>query len=147
MRVQKLGPFAAAVLLALVPPAHLRSAEKPPETVHVTYHAAPARMEELLDLVRQQWRGCRRLGLMLETPHVLLSGKEDGGKPYLVEVLRWRDEDAPDSIPDHYPQIAAIWKRMGECVEKRGGHPGIEIEPMELLGAEPTGLAPAEGRK
>jgi hypothetical protein len=145
MRSRNFGIPAAILVSAFL--AHgrpLGAAEKQPETVLVTYHVVAGKMDDLLEQVRRQWHDCRRLGLMLESPHVILSGLEEGGKPYLVEVLRWRDADAPDSIPDRYPQVAAIWKRMRECVEKRGGHPGIDIEQMELLGVEPTGVAPAQ---
>jgi hypothetical protein len=36
-----------------------------------------------------------------------------------------------------YPQILAIWNRFNALVEKRGGKPGIEIDPVEVVGEAP----------
>jgi hypothetical protein len=67
-----------------------------------------------------------------------MTGKESGGKPVIIEILRWRDGDAPDSIPEKYPQILAIWNRLNALVEKRDGKPGIEIDPVEVVGEAPA---------
>jgi len=67
-----------------------------------------------------------------------MTGKEDGGKPFVIEILTWRDGDAPDSVAQMYPQVLAIWNRFNALVEKRGGKPGIEIDPVEIVGEAPT---------
>ena len=133
----------AFVLALLLSSTALASPPKPPETVLVTYHVLPGKVDALLDITRQTWVIARRRGLILDTPHLGVSGKEDGGKPFVVEILRWRDGEAPDSVPEHEPEIAALWKRMGDCVEKRGHASGIEISEVDVVIGEPRGFAPA----
>ena len=120
----------ALLVAALLIPAALPAAG-PPETVHIAYHVQPGRLDEFLKAVVEQYPECLKLGLVLPTPHLVMTGKEDGGKPVVIEVLAWRDGDAPDSVPRTYPQILAIWNRMHALVEKRGGRPGIEIEMQD----------------
>ena len=111
------------------------TAASPPETVHVTYHVQPGKLDDFLAVLRQHFPACRKAGLVLAEPHLILSGKEDGGKPVVIEILTWRDEDAPDSVPEHYPEIKKIWDGLNALVEKRDGDPGIEIDQMEIVGA------------
>src|SRR3989442_15628298 len=84
--------FAAAVLAT-----GLAKAAGPPETVHVSYHVQPGKLDEFLSVLKQHHPVCRKLGLVLAEPHIILSGKEDGGKPVVIEILTWKDSDAPDS--------------------------------------------------
>ena len=104
---------------------------KDPETVVVTYHVRVGKEAEMEKLMREDhWPLLRRLNLVFETPHVLVRGTESGGKPYLREVLTWRDHDIPDNAP---PDVEAVWKRMYDYVEKRDGKSAIEIEEVDLL--------------
>lgn len=105
----------------------------PPETVHVTYHVQQGKLDEFLGVLKEHYPACRKDGLVLESPHLILSGKEDGGKPAVVEILTWRDEDAPDSVKEKHPDVAAIWNRLNALVEKRAGKPGIEIDAVEIV--------------
>jgi len=120
--------FATAVLMA-----RLAAAAGPPETVHVTYHVKPGKLEEFLRVLQQHHPACRKLGLVLAQPHLILSGKEDGGKPVVIEILTWKDSDAPDSVPKHHPEIKKIWDQLNALVEKRGEKPGIEIDEMDIV--------------
>jgi hypothetical protein len=120
--------FAAAVLAA-----GLATAAGPPETVHVTYHVQSGKLEEFLSVLSQHHPACRKLGLVLAQPHLILSGKEDGGKPVVIEILTWKDSDAPDSVPGHHPDIKKIWDRLNALVEKRGDKPGIDIDEMDIV--------------
>lgn len=109
------------------------AAAGPPETVHVSYHVQPGKLEEFLGVLKQHFPACRKDGLVLESPHLILSGKEDGGKPVVVEVLTWVDGDAPDNVAEKNPDVLAIWNRLNALVEKRGGKPGIEIDQVEIV--------------
>jgi len=109
------------------------AAAGPSETVHVTYHVQPGRLDAFLAVLRQHYPACRKLGLVLAEPHVILSGKEDGGKPVVIEILTWRDGDAPDSVPEHHPEVKKIWDGLNALVEKRGDKPGIEIDEMDIV--------------
>src|SRR3989454_10774595 len=120
--------FAVAVLTA-----GLATAAGPPETVHVTYHVQQGKLEEFLSVLKQHHPACRKLGLVRAEPHLILSGKEDGGKPVVIEILTWKDSDAPDSVPGHHPDIKKIWDRLNALVEKRGENPGIDIDGMDIV--------------
>jgi hypothetical protein len=108
----------------------------PPETVHVTYHVQQGKLDEFLSVLRQHYPACLKEGLILPEPHIILSGKEDGGKPVVVEILRWKDEEAPDSVEAHHPAVKKIWDGLNALTEKRGGKPAIEIDEVEIVGAE-----------
>ena len=121
--------FAATVVFT----AGLATAAGPPETVHVTYHVQVGKLDEFLGVLKQHHPACLKLGLVLAEPHIILSGKEDGEKPVVIEILTWKDSDAPDSVPGHQPEIKKIWDKLNALVEKRGGKPGIEIEQMDIV--------------
>ena len=124
-----LRAFLATGLLA---PA-LALAAGPPETVHVSYHVQAGKLDQFLDVLKQHYPTCRKDGLVLASPHLILSGKEDGGKPVVVEILTWRDGDAPDNVAEKNPDVLAIWNKLGSLVEKRNGKPGIEIDPVDVV--------------
>lgn len=114
-----------------------RLAAAAPETVHVTYHVQPGKLGEFLDVLARQYPAGRRAGIVLAEPHLILAGKEDGGKPVAIEILTWRDADDPDDVATKYPEIKALWDRLNALVEKRGGKPGIEIDAMDLVAPAP----------
>lgn len=126
-----------AALAVMTGPVPARAGE--PETVHVTYHVQAGKLDEFLKVLKDHFPACRKNALVHAEPHLILTGKEDGGKPSVIEILTWRDGDAPDSVAEKYPEILAIWNKMSALVEKRGGKPGIEIDQMEIVTA---GTAP-----
>ncbi|MCA1581680.1 MAG: hypothetical protein LC796_09890 [Acidobacteria bacterium] len=128
MRSTVTGLFLAASFMT-----RLVFAAGPPETVHVTYHVREGRLDEFLSALKQHHPACRKLGLVLAEPHLILSGKEDGGKPVVIEILTWKDSDAPDSVPDHHPEVRKIWDRLNALTEKRGDKPKIEIDEMDVV--------------
>ncbi len=129
--MKKLWSSLAVIAWVSLPVLGKAGGAKDPETVSVTYHVRPGKEAEMEKLMREDhWPLLRRLGLVFEAPHVLVSGTEAGGKPYLREILTWRDHDTPDDAP---PEVEAVWKRMYDYVEKRDGRPSIEIEEVNLL--------------
>jgi hypothetical protein len=123
-------PLAFASTFACAP---LSARAGAPETVHVTYHVKPGKLDEFVTALKAHYPACRKLGLVLDQPHLILSGKEDGDKPWVVEVLTWRDGDAPDSVSAKYPEVQAIWDRLNALVEKRDGRSAIEVEQAEVV--------------
>jgi hypothetical protein len=124
----------AALVVSIALLSGIAFASGPPETVHVTYHVQAGKLDELLGVLKEHYPACRKLGLVLAAPHVILSGTEDGGKPVVIEILTWKDGDAPDSVPEHHPEVKKIWDRLNALVEKRNDKPGIEIDQMNLVG-------------
>ena len=121
-----------ALLGAAILAAGPAGAAGPPETVHVTYHVQAGKLDEFLGVLRQHYPAGRRLGIVLPEPHLILTGKEDGGKPFAIEILTWRDGNAPDDVSTKYPDVQKIWDGLNALVEKRGGKPAIEIEEVTI---------------
>jgi len=88
----------------------------------VTYHAKSGSEAALANAIARQWAAANRLKLVLETPHTLVRGDEQG-KIYFVEIFTWRDATIPDAPP---VVIQNIWAEMNRLVESRGGRPGID---------------------
>ncbi|MFY9550079.1 MAG: hypothetical protein WAU32_02920 [Thermoanaerobaculia bacterium] len=127
--LKPIGWLVAAALLAAAGAA----AAGPPETVHVTYHVRSGKLDEFLAVLGEHYPAGRKLGIVLAEPHLVLAGKEDGGLPVVIEILTWRDADAPDNVAKKYPSVQAIWDRLNALVEKRDGKPAIEIDEMEII--------------
>jgi hypothetical protein len=104
------------------------------ETVLSTMRCRPGKEDELQATLAQEWATLRKLSLVLAAPHVLLKGKDDSGKPIFVEVLTWRDHDAPDHVP---PEVQTIWNHLQALVEARDGHKGIEFPEFEIVTSTP----------
>jgi hypothetical protein len=100
-----------------------------PETVMVTYHAKAGSEAALANAIAKQWAAANRLKLVLETPHTLVRGDEQG-KTYFVEIFTWRDANIPDAPP---AAIQNIWAEMNQLVESRGARPGIDFAAVSVV--------------
>jgi hypothetical protein len=117
------------ILSASISPSAAAPRSAAPETVMVTYHAIPGSEPALASAIARQWAAANRLKLVLETPHTLVRGNEEG-KTYFVEIFTWRDGNIPDAPP---PAIQKIWTEMNQLVESRGGKPGIDFAAVSVL--------------
>ena len=112
-------------LAAGASPAVSQPAGEQPETVLITLHAKAGSVDPLVDVVARHYDAARRLNLLApDAPHLTLQAKDADNRPYVVEILTWRDGSVPDNAP---ADIQAIWKEMNALVEPRGGRPGIDI--------------------
>lgn len=112
-------------LAAGAAPARSQAAAEQPETVLITLHAKAGAIDSLADVVARHYDTARRLNLLAPAaPHLTLQAKDADNRPYLVEILTWRDASIPDAAP---PDIQAIWKEMNSLVEPRSGRPGLDI--------------------
>jgi hypothetical protein len=100
------------------------------ETVISTYRVKPGSEAEFTKVIQSHWPTLLRLGLVEPQPHVVLRGSDDGGKPIFVEVLTWKDSDAPDNAP---PEVRKIWAQMELLCEPRAGHRGIEFPEFQIV--------------
>ena len=57
---------------------------KDTETVLVTHRVQEGKEKEYAKLLEREWATLRRLGLVLERPHVVLRGTDESGKPIFV---------------------------------------------------------------
>jgi hypothetical protein len=111
------------------------------ETVLVTHRVREGKEAAYARVLAREWSTLRRLGLVLERPHVVLSGVDESGRPIFVELLTWKDHDAPDNVP---PEVEQIWNEMETLVERRLGHRGIEFPEFRIAAMEDCpAVAPA----
>lgn len=138
MEIHRIQPRWRIVLVALgvagclcvaASQAQTQSPDAQPETVLITYHAQKGHEEEMKKVLSEAWQTYTRLDMVLPEPHVILQGSE-GGNPYFVEILTWKDHD----IPDHMPvEVQTIWKHMSAICEKRGDKPPIDGGELQLI--------------
>ncbi len=101
-----------------------------PETVHSLFQVKTGKQADFVRVYRQAWDVYKRLGMVIETPHVLLEGKDEAGKPYFIDVLTWKNHD----IPDHVSlEVRAIWNQMESLCEMRNGKRGITFDEMQVV--------------
>jgi hypothetical protein len=102
-----------------------------PETVMITLRARAGAERALTAVLARHYDVAHRLNLLApDAPHVTLRALDEGGKPYFVEILTWRDGEVPDHAPS---EIQAIWREMNGLVEQRSGKPGLDIVPMTAV--------------
>jgi len=121
-----------AALAALQGPLRrsVAASNEEPETVLVSYRPQPGQEAALLQVLREARAALRRLDLVDESPYVLVRAIDPGGAVRFVEIFTWKSEEIPDHAP---PEVRAHWDRMQKLVQPRDGHPGIEIQPVQLL--------------
>jgi hypothetical protein len=103
------------------------------ETVISTFRVRTGEEPEFAKVHAQAWPAYRRFGLVAETPHLVLQGVDEAGKTYFVEILTWKDHEAPDHAS---PEIRAIWAQLEALCEPRLGHRGIEFPEVRIVRAE-----------
>ena len=113
---------------------------KPTETVVTTFRVKEGREAEFWDVLSKAWPLYRELGMVLDRPHLIVKGTDKEQKTYFIEVLTWKDEDAPDNAP---PEVRKVWDRLEELCEPRLGHRGIEFPEVEVV---LDGSAPSKKR-
>jgi hypothetical protein len=100
------------------------------ETVFSTYRIKKGREAEFQTVHAATWKAYRQYNLVLATPHTIVKGMEESGAPFFVEILTWKDHDAPDHVP---AEVKTLWAKMEDLCEKRDGHRGIEFVEMEIV--------------
>ena len=101
-----------------------------PETVHSLFQVKAGKEADFVRVSSQAWAAYKRLGMVIETPHVLLEAKDSAGKPYFIEVLTWKRHDIPDHVP---PEVREIWNQMENLCEPRNGKRGISFDEMQVV--------------
>jgi hypothetical protein len=98
------------------------------ETVMVTYHVQSDQINAFRQLIASAWKTYRDAGMVYSSPHVIVQGREDGGKPYVVEIFTWK------KAPDHpSPRVLEAWRMEQSMCEPRFNRPGLDGGVMTLL--------------
>jgi hypothetical protein len=121
-----------AYALAAQPPQPASPAAGP-ETVISTFRVRAGKEAEFAKAHAQAWPAYRRFGLVSEKPHLVLQGVDEAGKTYFVEILTWKDHEAPDHAA---PEVRALWAQLEALCEARLGHRGIEFPEVQIVRAE-----------
>jgi hypothetical protein len=100
-----------------------------------TYKVKPGKEGEMEHLLSLHWPTLHRAGLVTDEKariyRGLPSGKPadaHGAERTYVEIMVWRDRDAP-AIAHQTPEVMAVWEPMGAICEKMD-FPAFE--PVEL---------------
>jgi hypothetical protein len=101
-----------------------------PETVMLTLQPRQGAEDDLAKAIADHWSAAKRLDLVAPDPHITLRARDEGGRPYFVEIFTWRDAEIPDNAPG---EITAIWDRMNALTETRAGRPGLDIKSVALV--------------
>jgi hypothetical protein len=101
-----------------------------PETVVDTLHVKAGKEDELAKVMARAWAAYRTFDMVLPQPHLLMRGVDDAGRPFLVEILTWKDHAAPDHAS---AEVQKIWAEMEALCEKRDGRRGIEFYEVRML--------------
>jgi hypothetical protein len=100
------------------------------ETMHSVAHVKAGHETEYAQLSEKAWALYKRLGLILDRPHVVLRGTDEKGRTYFVEVFTWKNADIPDHAP---PEVKAIWQQLEAACEVRDGRPGIDFAEVKAI--------------
>jgi hypothetical protein len=100
------------------------------ETVYTTYRVIAGKETEFAKVLAKAWPTYFKLGMVLKQPHIVLRGTDDAGKTYFIEILTWKDHDAPDHAP---AEVQAIWDQLTALCEKRDGHRRIEFYEVQII--------------
>ncbi len=98
-----------------------------PETVMITLHAKPGAEQALAEVLERLYDTARLDLVAPHAPHVTLRSADATDRPDFIEIMTWRDAEAPDHAPK---EILAIWQEMNALVEARSGQPGLSIKEM-----------------
>lgn len=100
------------------------------ETIHSVAHVKRGREVDYTKLSAEAWGVYKRLGFVLDTPHIVLKGTDEKGRAFVVEVFTWKSSDIPDHAP---PEVKAIWRKLEDVCEPRDGRRGIDFSEVTAL--------------
>lgn len=100
------------------------------ETVYTTFYVTPGKEDEFWKVLERAWPTYYKHGMVLKSPHLILRGADDSGRPYFIEILTWKDHEAPDHAP---ADVQAIWDQMNVLCERRDGHRRIEFYEVKVV--------------
>jgi hypothetical protein len=101
-----------------------------PEIVFDTLHVKAGKEDELARVMARAWAAYLKFNLVLPQQHLLMRGVDDADRPFFVEILTWKNHDAPDHVP---AEVQKIWAEMEALCEKRDGRRGIEFYEVQMV--------------
>jgi hypothetical protein len=104
-----------------------------PVTSVARYRVKPDRVEDFLEVMDRHWVTLRELELVTDREVEVYLGPERGsGRPIVIEIFDWVDEDASDRAHTH-PSVSVVWESMGPLCEPRDGGGPFEFLNLRRL--------------
>ncbi len=101
-----------------------------PMLMFQVYRPKAGQEEALFELVKKHWPAVKQAGLATETlPLVYRALDRHTKRPFFVEIMEWRDAEAP-GVAHQMPEVMAIWEPMGPMIE---GGPSPQIAMLEQV--------------
>ena len=105
-------------------PKNSSSEKDSPETVEVTSPIKLGMEPQMQSVLSRAWAVSNKEHLVLPQPHYIVTTREYGNRPRMVETFAWVNH----SVPDHAPKsVSDIWNEIQDLCEPRGGHDAVEI--------------------
>jgi hypothetical protein len=101
-----------------------------PQAVVVRYQVRAGSEPEFETICAEAWQTYLRLGLIRDTAHVVLRGRDEAGAPIFLEVVPWKDRAVTENPP---AEVRALWPRLEAVCEARPGHRGIEFPDLKVM--------------
>jgi hypothetical protein len=101
-------------------------------TALCTYRVKAGSEDAFRKLLSKHWPTLRRLGLATDVAPTTYEGMEKAGAPFFVELLTWKDAEAPN-MAHQLPEVMAIWEPMGKLCEARDGKPPMEFPHVKSI--------------
>jgi hypothetical protein len=96
-----------------------------------TYRVKRGKEPEFRKLLREHWPLLNRLGLVEDSPRLILRSRSAEAGPEMVEVFAWK----PGGFEKAHklPAVLAVWEPMEQMCESRGGRPAMEFPHFEII--------------
>ena len=103
-----------------------------PEIVICTYRVRAGKESDFQKLLAAHWPCLRELDAVTDEPSVAYRGTDREGRPFFVEIFRWKNAAAFERAHSH-PDVLAIWEPMDALCESRDGQPSMEFPHVEQV--------------
>jgi hypothetical protein len=97
-----------------------------------TYRVKSGKEAEFQAALQRHWPTLRDLGLAADEPSQIFKGLDESGGAFFVEILTWKNADAPNHAHE-IPEVMSVWEPMGRCCEARLGRPAMEFPVTQPL--------------
>jgi hypothetical protein len=90
-------------------------------------------VDDFLAIIDRHWVTLRELELVTDRePEVYLGSERDSGRPIVIEIFDWVDEDASGRAHTH-PMVSDVWESMGPLCESRDAGGPFEFLDLTRL--------------
>ena len=133
LHIAFVSSLVALAACSSVPKAGDSGGKNSPETVEVTYHIQPGKELAMQAVLSRAWAIYNQEHLVLPQSHAIVTSREYGNRPRIVETFTWVSHSAPDHASK---AVSDIWNQIQDLCEPRGGHDGVEMIELKTAGSK-----------